>query len=452
MTLELLGLSDGQDAVANISAFSVINKFASLPWDKLRILIVAFQIVTQYISITGLPLPDIDRDFLSWTDVFNLDLGWLLSLGCLTRIDFYQKLVITTLGPFVVAAALAVTYATVRHRNKVQAVTTYTSQRMVVPARTSRLEKALAKHYLVFLAITFLMYSTVSTTVFQAFACDTIDDSATTKTSYLRADYSIQCGTAKHKLYKVYAAFMVIIYPLGIPALYALLLWNNRHKLSSNNESSVRMLNRHKDISLRPTRFLWKSYTARMYYWEVVECMRRLLLTGAIVFIAPGTAAQAAIACVFAVLSIVIALYCQPHVDALDGQIYTVGAVIIFLSMFLSLAMKAEISNETQYSQNVFGVVLVVLNVVVMLAAVVQMALVGRRAYMSRQNSALGLGKIDHTNDNDNNDSIIVDTVPAATATTATAAAASTDKYETVEHGGSADNNEQQARQSDMRF
>jgi hypothetical protein len=441
MTIELLGLSDGQDAVTNVSAFGCMSKLASLPWDKLRIPIVAFQIVTQYISITGLPLPNIYRKFLSWTDVFNLNLGWLLSLGCLTQIDFYQKLLITTLGPFVVAAALAATYAAVRHRNKVQAVATYTSQRMIVPARTSRLEKALAKHYLVFLAMTFLIYSTVSTTVFQTFACDTIDDSATTKTSYLRADYSIQCGTSTHTLYRVYASVMVIIYPLGIPALYAYLLWNNRHKLSSKNEASVRMLNRNKDVSLRSTRFLWKSYTPNMYYWEVVECIRRLLLTGAVVFIAPGTAAQAAVACVFAMFSIVIALYCQPHADIQDGRIYTVGTVIIFLSMFLSLAMKSDVSNETDYSQKAFGIVLVVLNVFMAAAAVVQMALVGRRAYASRQNSVLGLGKVDYDSDNDNidNNGNAVDIEPpiaAATArTTATAAAVAPDEYEIVEHG-----------------
>jgi hypothetical protein len=323
MTLELFCLGDGQDAVSGFRDSNIIQKLTKFHWSKLRIPIVAFQIVTQYISITGLPLPNIYRKFLSWTDVFNLNLGWLLSLGCFTQIDFYQNLLIATLGPFVVAAALVATYATVRHRNKVQAVNTYTSQRMVVPARTSRLEKALAKHYLVFLAMTFLIYSTVSTTVFQTFACGTIDGSATAKTSYLRADYSIQCGTAKHTLYRVYAGFMVIIYFLGIPTLYAWLLWSNRHKLSSNNESSVRMLNRNKDVSLRSTIILWKSYTPNMYYWEVVECMRRWLLRGAVVFIAPGTAAQAAIACVFAMFSIVVALYCQPHADMLDGRIYT---------------------------------------------------------------------------------------------------------------------------------
>eukprot|EP00953_Heterococcus_sp_UTEX-ZZ885_P000962 1026-Heterococcus_DN1.PRE.3 len=173
---------------------------------------------------------------------------------------------------------------------------------------------------------------------------------------------SVKCGAHEHKVYKAYAAFMVIIYPLGIPALYAYLLWSNRQKLSSKYNASVRMLNRNRDVSLRPTRFLWKPYSSRMYYWEVIECMRRLLLTGAVVFIKPGTPAQAAVACILAVVSMAIALYCQPHADSLDGKIYTVGAMIIFLR-----------------------------------AALAQMVMVGRRAYMSRQNSMLGIGKIDHT-------------------------------------------------------
>jgi hypothetical protein len=95
-----------------------------------------------------------------------------------------------------------------------------------------------------------------------------------------------------------------------------------------------------------------------------------------------------------------IALYCQPHADTIDGRIYTVGALIIFLSMFLSLLMKVKISDETKDSQYAFAVILVILNVLMVGAALAQMAFVGRRAYMSRQKSVLGIGKIDHTNNN----------------------------------------------------
>jgi hypothetical protein len=201
--LELIGVDDAPHGLLNIVHCGFMKKLARLTWGKLRIPIVAYQIVTQFIGVTGLPLPNIYHKFLSWIDVSNLNLGWLLSLGCLARVNFYQKLLITTLSPFIIVAALACTYATVRYRNTVQAVTAASSQR------------ALERHYSAFLTLTFLIYSTVSTTVFQTFACDCINDYATIKTSYLRADYSIQCYTQKHTLYRVYAGIMVFIYPIG---------------------------------------------------------------------------------------------------------------------------------------------------------------------------------------------------------------------------------------------
>jgi hypothetical protein len=129
-----------------------------------------------------------------------------------------------------------------------------------------------------------------------------------------------------------------------------------------------------------------------MYYWEVIECMRRLLLTGAIVFIAPGTSAQAAIACILAVVSSTVALYCQPHQDARDGQIYTLGAIVIFFSMFLSLAINTDVSTETNSSRDAFAVILILLNIGMVIAAVVQVALVGERAIKTgQQDSIFGL-------------------------------------------------------------
>jgi hypothetical protein len=94
-----------------------------------------------------------------------------------------------------------------------------------------------------------------------------------------------------------------------------------------------------------------------------------------------------------------IALHFRPHADTLDGRIYTVGAMIIFLSMFLSLAMKTDNSNEPKDCQNAFAVALIVLNVIMIGTAVVQIIQVGRRAHQPKQNSVLGLRNTDKYND-----------------------------------------------------
>ncbi|CAN0484190.1 unnamed protein product, partial [Scytosiphon promiscuus] len=52
-----------------------------------------------------------------------------------------------------------------------------------------------------------------------------------------------------------------------------------------------------------------------VFYYEVIECGRRLSLTGLLVFIAPGSSTQVATACVFAFVSLVGCELLRPHED-----------------------------------------------------------------------------------------------------------------------------------------
>jgi hypothetical protein len=95
-------------------------------------------------------------------------------------------------------------------------------------------------------------------------------------------------------------------------------------------------------LVLQETRFLWQAYKPSMYYWEVMECVRRLLLTGFVVFIFPGTAAQAAVACMLAAVSMVVEAKFNPLLESTDAMLYMTGCIIIFLSMFMSLLIRGE--------------------------------------------------------------------------------------------------------------
>jgi hypothetical protein len=193
----------------------------SIPWSKLRIPVIVFQILTQYVGISGLRLPVLFTKALSWTRVFNLSIGSLLSYTCVLPVSFYDRLLINTLVPLAVLLLLRVTYSLVQHREKERAVAAPAPATAAAASEYSsnddigasvndqlavRLQRALTKHHTVFLVMTFLLYSTVSTVVFQTFACDVIEP---TGESYLRADYSLSCQTSEHLFYKWYAAVMV---------------------------------------------------------------------------------------------------------------------------------------------------------------------------------------------------------------------------------------------------
>ncbi|CAM9945751.1 unnamed protein product, partial [Laminaria digitata] len=92
--------------------------------------------------------------------------------------------------------------------------------------------------------------------------------------------------------------------------------------------------------------FLWKDFGPDLYYYEVVECGRRILLTGLLIFISPHTSTQAAMACLFAFASLLGFELMRPHIDPADSWLYRLGCVIIFLSNFLALLIKVDAGEE----------------------------------------------------------------------------------------------------------
>ena len=123
------------------------------------------------------------------------------------------------------------------------------------------------------LLLTFLVYSSVSSFLFQMFACDDLEDGK----RYLRADYRVECDSSQHIAFQVYAGVMILLYTVGIPTLYTSLLFSNRWALKDKD-------GREESPHIQSFSDLWKPYKPSIFYYEVIECGRRVLLTGAVVF------------------------------------------------------------------------------------------------------------------------------------------------------------------------
>jgi hypothetical protein len=371
MINDLLALDDLNTASTSASgictsavqaAFKKLSRaLAAIPSSALRIPLVVIQTLTQFINITGLKVPALYMKFLRWLSVINLDMKWLLSAGCIVSLDFYGKLLTTTLLPICVIAVLGLIHLRVRYKHQTYRYTT------TAALHEELLNNAIAKHSRALLAFTFLIFSPVSTVVFQTFACDYLEGA---NNSWLRADYSISCESDRYKAYRVYGVFMILLYPLGIPALYIYMLW--RHRVNLRKTDNKREI----DVSLHTTSFLWSPYTPNTYWWEVVECIRRLLLAGFLVFILPGTAGQAAVSCVFAIFSMVAFGHFKPLAVPLDSKNYLLGCIILFLSMFVALLLNVNYIRADNYqSKQVMSVILILFNIWLFLSALLQVAL-----------------------------------------------------------------------------
>lgn len=91
---------------------------------------------------------------------------------------------------------------------------------------------------------------------------------------------------------------MIFVYPVGIPLFYAYLVYKNRRVLESARNEVARAPH-------KPGRF----------YYEVVKCLRRMLLTGVVVFIYPNTAAQVAVTLMIAFSFAILSERLDPNVS-----------------------------------------------------------------------------------------------------------------------------------------
>ena len=293
--------------------------------------------IAQFSGVVNVQYPPAYENFLAALSVVNLNLGFILSLSCVIKTNFYARLVLVTIAPIAVLGALAITYrvAMVRNSHSIHA------------KRVAR-----NKHISVGLFLLFVVYSSVSYTIFQTFVCDPLDSGVT----YLRADYDLVCWTRTHVMFMAYAGIMVLVYPVGIPAVFAWMLFMNRDGIKSVEDNTI---GSRVPPEAEAIKDLWTPYKPSRYYYEVIECGRRIALTGLVVFIYPGSTAQVAIEALLAFVFSSLSEIISPFAEPLNAWLYRSGTWVIFLGMYLALLLKMDTADEDSHSQDVFAGLLI---------------------------------------------------------------------------------------------
>ena len=155
------------------------------------------------------------------SQIFNLKFLSFSSLGCILDTDFHYKLLCTTLIPLAVVILI---YAYFLIRYKLW--------------NDPELDTHLTSCFTIFLTLTYAVFIMVSTVIFQTFQCDTYSDEGV---RWLKADKTIDCDNPLHHKYQTYAIFMIFVYPVGITALYGILLWRSREYIQRADRMEVRL-------------------------------------------------------------------------------------------------------------------------------------------------------------------------------------------------------------------
>ncbi len=150
-----------------------------------------------------------------------------------------------------------------------------------------------------------LVLPVVSLKIAQAFQCKTYDYGYNKSKTWLTGDYTVDCHKTKHTIIKIYAIIMTCILPVGMPILALVELYRLRYhkrveKTAHRDESyevldgkekaepSYRALEGEEKseeptseqrLEESPFTILWRDVKPEFWYMEVVDIVRRLLLT-----------------------------------------------------------------------------------------------------------------------------------------------------------------------------
>ena len=146
-----------------------------------------------------------------------------------------------------------------------------------------------------------------------------------------------RCGGPEHAKAVNLAFFAILLYPIGIPALYLLLLFCARGAILRD----------------RPTRlssalsFLHRDFEARMYGWEIAEQFKKLFLVGIMVRVRPDTIVQLGVAIIFCLVFMLGSAIAKPYRREENDYFavacnFSLTAVFVFCTM-----LKVKTVSET---------------------------------------------------------------------------------------------------------
>ncbi|CAM9090863.1 unnamed protein product, partial [Laminaria digitata] len=281
----------------------------------------------------------------------QFDLDFVCSYSCLVPSDFYDRLLVFTIGPLVVLGVLMGSYLIGKKRHS---------------CSESAIRRMRHKHQAAVRYLAFYVYSPVSYSIFRTFGCDELDDGET----YLRADYSLSCLTSRHSWYEAYALVMVGVYPVGIAVAFTgLLVWHQRGIVKPDRDTLVH---------LKPSTGVWAAYKTSRWFFEVVECVRKISLTSIAALILPSSKAQISIVLLFAAVFVFISEVLSPFRKAVDTSRYRWGNGFIVASMYVAFLMKVDVAQDTTEYLVTFSGVLILANVFMVVAVLLQTALLAK--------------------------------------------------------------------------
>eukprot|EP01045_Picozoa_sp_COSAG04_P013493 COSAG04_NODE_960_length_9157_cov_6.389269_6_plen_765_part_00 len=263
-------------------ALSVLQSLGIIT--DLRILVGFYQILGQAGDVLDLIFPFPVPQLVDFVKLLFLDVRKLVMLDCWNIGGFYGKIVTNVVVvPTIIGGACQIIYAS-QKRTHMLLVAAGAADESGLETLKVQLKQNL------FVGI-FLVYPTITSTLFRVPQCHDYGDS-----SFHEDDYTIDCGTTKFSLTVAFAVLVIFLIPIGVPVIFTMLMLRAKRSLggvvNTTADGGAKLVSADDDDDSDAYGFLIKDYRPEYWYHEIVTYSRKLLLTGISVVMGRGTMAQ----------------------------------------------------------------------------------------------------------------------------------------------------------------
>jgi hypothetical protein len=151
-----------------------------------------------------------------------------------------------------------------------------------------------------------------------------------TPSSIMHADYDIDCDETSTLRWTLGPA-LVLLWPIGVPVLLFCLMFRVRTNIIAGDEDATGMFN-----------FLIGDFKPKYWFWEVVELLRKLLLSGILSLVGRGSIAQAALGTVISFAFFALHLRLLPYKSSTLNVTKAVSEIQIFAVLLLSVILQSH--------------------------------------------------------------------------------------------------------------
>ena len=182
-----------------------------------------------------------------------------------------------------------------------------------------------------------VLHTPVSRKVFQYFDCRQVGTEGFSK-SFLRVDYSVQCrdGDVQVDSYTAFLPVVILVFggfTLLLPIGLALYLVCHRNSLYAPN-------------TLLRMGWLYERLNHGSEFWEIHELIRKMTLTGLIIFFPPDPAVRSCLALLVCIISQCSLSYFKPHRNRLIFWAEESAFAVVLLIYVCAVVLQAKMSEE----------------------------------------------------------------------------------------------------------